>query len=283
MPDIERRLADWRRALTETAGCTDEVLDELESHMRDEVQRLVQAGEPEERAFDLALSRLGPPQALGAEFAKLARDGAATWLPVRLANGVLLALAAALVGYCAGRLQDGRFDLLLASHIVAVTLGYCTTLLVGGLAFCYVATRSFHPPRPAQIGALTRAVFVMTWLALAATTLGVFLGGVWAKDNLGRFWGWDLKETGGAIVLAWDAIMILFCWRRPAATHVAMLLAFAGNVVVAAAWFGPGLLAVGLHSYSSPVRTVIVFVILAHVAMLALGLEIGRASCRERV
>ena len=73
MPDIERRLADWRRALAETAGCSDDVLDELESHLRDEVERLVQTGEPEERALDLALSRLGPPQALGAEFAKLAR------------------------------------------------------------------------------------------------------------------------------------------------------------------------------------------------------------------
>ena len=288
MPDIERRIADWRRALAETAGCTDEVLDELESHLRDDVQRLVLTGEPEERALDLALSRLGPPQALAAVFAKLARDGAATWLPVRLANGVLLALAAALVGYCAGRLQDGRLGLLLASHVVAVTLGYGTTLLVGGLAFCYVATRSYHPPRPAQIGALTRAVLVMTWLALAATTLGVFLGGVWAKDNLGRFWGWDLKETGGAIVLAWDAIMILFCWRRPAATHAAMLLAFAGNVVVAAAWFGPGLLAVGLHVYGPPVLTVTVigFVTLAHVAMLALGLApagwLRRAAMSER-
>ena len=254
MPDIERRIADWRRALAETAGCTDEVLDELESHLREEVQRLVQTGEPEERALDLALSRLGPPQALAAEFAKLAPSRAATWLPVRLANGVLLALAAALVGYCAGRLQDGRLGLLLASHVVAVTLGYGTTLLVGGLAFCYVAARSYHPPRPAQLGALARAVLVMTGLALAATTLGVFLGGVWAKDNLGRFWGWDLKETGGAIVLAWDGIMILFCWRRPAAIHAAMLLAFAGNVVVAAAWFGPGLLAVGLHAYGPPCR-----------------------------
>ena len=288
MPDIERRIADWRRALAETAGGTDEVLAELESHLRDEVQRLVRTGEPEERALDRALSRLGPPQALAAEFAKLARDGAATWLPVRLANGVLLALAAALVGYCACRLQDGRLGLLLASHVVAVTLGYGTTLLVGGLAFCYVATRSFDPPRPAQIGALTRAVLVMTWLALAATTLGVFLGGVWAKDNLGRFWGWDLKETGGAIVLAWDGIMILFCWRRPAATHAAMLLAFAGNVVVAAAWFGPGLLAVGLHVYGPPVPTVTVigFVTLAHVAMLALGLApagwLRRAAISER-
>ena len=241
-----------------TAGCTDEVLDELESHLRDEVQRLAQAGEPEERALDLALSRLGPPQALAAEFAKLTRDGAATWLPVRLAHGVLLALAAALVGYFAGRLQDGawpppgkprrRRDARLLHNAPGRRVG----LLLCGDAILPPPTSG--PDR----GDDAAAVFVMTWLALAATTLGVFLGGVWARDNLGRFWGWDLKETGGAIVLAWDGIMILFCCRRPAATHAAMLLAFAGNVVVAAAWFGPGLVAVGLHVYGSPVPTVTV-------------------------
>lgn len=280
MPDIERRIADWRRALAETAGCDNEVIDELESHLRDEMQRLVQAGQPEERAFDLALFRLGPPQALGAEFAKLARDASATWLPVRLAGGALLVLAVALVSYCVGRWQDGRLNLLLASHVVAVTLGYCATLLLGVVACCHVATRSFRAPPPARTRGLTRAVLIMTSLALAVTALGVFLGGVWAKDNLGRFWGWDPKETGGLIVLGWNAIMILFCWRRPAAAHVAMLLAVAGNVVVAAAWFGPGLLAVGLHAYGGPAPTVLLFVIVAHAAMLALGL--APAGCLRR-
>jgi hypothetical protein len=67
-----------------------------------------------------------------------------------------------------------------------------------------------------------------------------------------------------------------------------MLLAFAGNVVVAAAWFGPGLLAVGLDVYGPPVPTVTVigFVTLAHVAMLALGLApagwLRRAAISER-
>jgi hypothetical protein len=64
-----------------------------------------------------------------------------------------------------------------------------------------------------------------------------------------------------------------------------MLLAFAGNVVVAAAWFGPGLLAVGLHA-PVPTVTVIGFVTLAHVAMLALGLApagwLLRAAISER-
>ena len=220
MSDIERRIADWRRVLAESAGCTDEVLDELESHLRDEMQRLIQTGEPEERALDLALSRLGSPQALGAEFAKLARDGAPTWLPVRLAYVVLFALAAALVGYCVNQLQNGRFDLTLTSHVVAVTLGYGTTLLVVVVALCYVSARSIRPPLPAQIGALTRAVFVMTLLAFAATTLGVILGGVWAQDHLGRFWGWDPKETGGVLVLTWDVIMVLFCRRWTAASRV---------------------------------------------------------------
>jgi hypothetical protein len=280
MPDLDRRIADWRRTLAETAGCRDDVIEELESHLRDEMQRLILAGEPEERALDLAIARLGTPQTLGAEFAKVAWDGPTRWLPVYFAHGLMIALAVLLIGYCV--LAQGRFSLLLASHVIAVTIGYSATFAVGGLATCYVATRSFRPLHPGQMRALTRAVFALTWLALGATTLGVVLGGFWARDNLGRFWGWDPQEIGGAFVLAWDAVMVYFWWRRPAATHAAMLLAFVGNGLVAAAWFGPSMLGVGLHAYGSPMPTVAVLTGLAvgHLALIGLGL--APSGCLRR-
>ena len=170
-------------ALAETAGCTDEVLNELESHLRDEMQRLVQTGEPEERALDLALAQLGPPQVLGAEFAKLARDGRprrgcrCDWLTACCSCWPPLWSDIAPAG-CRTRHPPGqprrRRDARLLHHAPGRRVG----LLLRGDAI-------LPPPRPAQLGA-DAAVFVMTWLALAATALGVFLGGVWAKDNLGQ-------------------------------------------------------------------------------------------------
>ena len=75
----------------ESLGGSAEVLEELEGHLRDEIGRLVQAGQPAEQAFDAAVTRLGSPQALAAEFARLAPT--VSWLPVRLAFVVFIAAA----------------------------------------------------------------------------------------------------------------------------------------------------------------------------------------------
>lgn len=48
MPEMEQRIAQWRSNLAETTGCSNEVLDELESHLREEIQQLVRTGHTEE-------------------------------------------------------------------------------------------------------------------------------------------------------------------------------------------------------------------------------------------
>ena len=287
MPDLEQRLAAWRQTLAADAAFSVEVIDELESHLRDDIQRLVLAGESEERALELGLARLGPPRALGAEFAKVARERSARWLPVYLAHGLMIALAASLIVYFSfGKGARGQqASLLLASHVIAVTIGYSATFVIGGLAVCYVVARSFRPLKAEQARALTRAVVILAGIALASTLIGVFLGGIWARDRLGRFWAWDPKETGAALVLAWDAAMILVWWRRPTAIHAALLLAFVGNIVVTAAWFGPNLIDVGLHSYGSPAPTVItltVFVLSQQPPCPGIGTGGRLAAQRER-
>src|SRR5689334_13132838 len=108
MPELEQLIAEWRRGLAEMAGCSPEVLDELESHLRDEISQLVRAGHSEEQALTLAASRLGSPHTLATEFAKVARPAA--WLPVRVLNiGFLaLVLATLLFGYFLARGQNAR-------------------------------------------------------------------------------------------------------------------------------------------------------------------------------
>jgi hypothetical protein len=235
MPELEQLIAQWRRGLLETTGCSAEVLDELESHLRDEIQQLVATGHTPEQALTLAAARLGNPRTLGAEFAKVA--GPAPWLPVRVATLGAIVLAAMLVGYLLGRCQDGRLTLLLAAHVGAVTLGYSTSLLVGLLAFCYVAIRPFRAPSPGQMQSASRAVFLLTSAALALNLVGIVLGAAWANEHLGRYWGWDPKESGAACVVAWQmAVLLLF--RYQVSERLLILLGFVGNVVVGVAWFG---------------------------------------------
>jgi cytochrome c biogenesis factor len=84
---------------------------------------------------------------------------------------------------------------------------------------------------------------------LTMTLLGTALGGIWADQSWGRFWGWDPKENGALLIILWCAI--IFHARigkviNPLGVAVGCIL---GLIVVMWAWFGVNLLSVGLHSY----------------------------------
>lgn len=234
MPEREELIASWRRYMAETTGCTNEVLDELESHLRDEIQQLVQTGQSEEQAFALATIRLGSPQTLSAEFAKVVEP--ASWLPIRLATFAATILITLVVGFLLLRWQEGRLGILLGTHLGAITLGYGLSLLAGTLVICYVVTRPFHELTAGQLRGLERAVLTLTVVAAVLTLSGILLGCVWAKDHLGRYWEWDPREVSAAAVVMWDAVLILLLMAR-VWEHRVILLGILGNGLVGIAWF----------------------------------------------
>jgi len=71
MFDLNDAVAEWRRKLQQGAMIETENLDELESHLRDEVERLARSGTSEEEAFQIALRRLGDSHKLCEEFSKV--------------------------------------------------------------------------------------------------------------------------------------------------------------------------------------------------------------------
>ena len=79
--------------------------------------------------------------------------------------------------------------------------------------------------------------------------LGTMLGGIWADQSWGRFWGWDPKENGALLIVLWVAL--LFHARLDGMIGPRGLAAGAvlGVNVVLTAWLGVNLLSVGLHSY----------------------------------
>ncbi|HMJ67213.1 MAG TPA: permease prefix domain 1-containing protein [Candidatus Binatia bacterium] len=70
MFDLEQAIGDWRQALVSSGVKAREVLDELESHLRDEVDRQVRAESVPEQAFEAAVRQLGETDLLKSEFAK---------------------------------------------------------------------------------------------------------------------------------------------------------------------------------------------------------------------
>jgi ABC-type transport system involved in cytochrome c biogenesis permease subunit len=138
----------------------------------------------------------------------------------------------------------------LATHVVTVTAGYASTFLAGVLAAIYilrgVLTRSLDT-RTAD--SLARMVYGIVCFATFFSFIGTVLGGIWADQSWGRFWGWDPKENGALIIVIWNAVILHCRWGGLVRQRGLMTLAVFGNVVTAWSWFGTNMLGVGLHSY----------------------------------
>jgi ABC-type transport system involved in cytochrome c biogenesis permease subunit len=135
-----------------------------------------------------------------------------------------------------------------------------------------VATRPFRDLSQGQARFLARALLVVNGLAFALTAAAMVLGGFWAREHMGRFWGWDSRETAALILVTWDLALVVFWWRRPVADRGGVLLGLIGNGVVSLAWFGPALLST-VHSYGARELAVLSLLgfVLAQVALFAAG------------
>lgn len=79
MFNLEQSISEWRRRMQAVGVENPDIVDELESHLREDVARRVQLGESEERAFEAAVLDVGQASLLKDEFAKLSRKKCA-WL-----------------------------------------------------------------------------------------------------------------------------------------------------------------------------------------------------------
>jgi len=152
----------------------------------------------------------------------------------------------------------------LSTHVVTVTTGYASTFLAGFLAIIYIVrglfTRSLDE-RTAD--ALARMVYGIVCFATLFSFVGTMLGGIWADQSWGRFWGWDPKENGALLIVIWNAVILHCRWGGLVRQRGLMALAVFGNVVTAWSWFGTNMLGIGLHSYgftSAAFNGLIVFV-----------------------
>ncbi len=89
MFDLDRAISEWRRQMTAGGIKSQDVLDELESHLREEIGQQMRSGSGETQAFDAAVQQIGRAGALKTEFAKVG-GASATFDRVK---GILLTLA----------------------------------------------------------------------------------------------------------------------------------------------------------------------------------------------
>ena len=137
----------------------------------------------------------------------------------------------------------------LSTHVTTITIGYGASLFAGLIGHVYLLQIIINPSNSKLIKNIHANLFGATLFALFFTLFGTILGGIWADQSWGRFWGWDPKENGALLIVMWQIMMLhlrLTGLVKPLGFALGMVL---NNIVVILAWFGVNLLSIGLHSY----------------------------------
>ena len=176
----------------------------------------------------------------------------------------------------------------LATHVTTVTFGYAATYLAGAFGIAFVLaglftqvlgrknTRNGDPagamkyvksgvPIKIAVGlaavesatvkgetldkGFARIIYGTICFALFLSFVGTVLGGIWADQSWGRFWGWDPKENGAVMIVIWNALILHARWGGMVQARGMAVLAIIGNIVTTWSWFGTNQLGAGLHSY----------------------------------
>jgi ABC-type transport system involved in cytochrome c biogenesis permease subunit len=155
------------------------------------------------------------------------------------------------------------------------------TLLIGGMGICFVSHRSFEDFPTSRLHSIARVSLMLGSVALFLTTIGVFLGMVWAKIEWGRYWSWDSKEIGGLCVVIWLTCYLIAHQFFKNGSRGVLAISMIGNIVVSLAWFGPRVN--GSHQYGTTNTSLLLTVaILFNLAFFAIGfVPAGRLRLRN--
>jgi cytochrome c biogenesis factor len=120
---------------------------------------------------------------------------------------------------------------------------------------------------------LSRMMYGVICFATLFSFVGTTLGGIWADQSWGRFWGWDPKENGALLIVLWNALVLHAHWGGMVRERGLAVMSVFGNIVVSLSWFGVNMLGVGLHSYGFMDRAFapLMIFIASQLVVMALG------------
>jgi len=137
----------------------------------------------------------------------------------------------------------------LATHVTCVTLGYTATFLAGFAGILFVLLGVCTRLDKELYQAFSQIIYGVVCFATLLSFTGTVLGGIWADQSWGRFWGWDPKENGALLIVLWNALILHARWAGLVKQRGMAVLAIGGNMVTGWSWFGTNQLGVGLHAY----------------------------------
>lgn len=141
-------------------------------------------------------------------------------------------------------------------HVSVITASYGFLGLCSLLGFFTLILFALRKPTNSDIDRniveATRINEMAMILGLSLLTIGNFLGGVWANESWGRYWGWDPKETWALVSILFYAAIVHFRFvpklNTPFAFAVASTICFASIIMT---YFGVNFYLSGMHSYAA--------------------------------
>jgi ABC-type transport system involved in cytochrome c biogenesis permease subunit len=164
----------------------------------------------------------------------------------------------------------------LATHVTSVNIGYAGTMVAGILGAVYIGWGLLTPTmtRPC-VKIMGDALYGVVCFATLFSFTGTVLGGIWADQSWGRFWGWDPKENGALLIVVWNALILHARWGGLVKQRGMAVLTLFGNIITIWSWWGVNMLGVGLHAYANTDPAMLVAVLTAvgiHAAILIAGM-----------
>jgi cytochrome c-type biogenesis protein CcsB len=142
-------------------------------------------------------------------------------------------------------------------HVAVMVGSYAPLTLAVLLAFMNLLLMIFKTENNKTklnniIKELTYIIEMNITVGLFMAVIGTFLGGVWANESWGRYWGWDPKETWALIIVLYYAMMLHLRFIPKAnGRYLFNLLAVLGFSVILMTYFGVNYYLSGLHSYAA--------------------------------
>lgn len=141
-------------------------------------------------------------------------------------------------------------------HVAIITasygfLGISTVLGIINLVLYIFKTEKNKKRLQMNIVELTSVSEIVMIIGLIMLSVGTFIGGVWANESWGRYWGWDPKETWALVSMLVYAVILHLRWIPAVSNRFLFnVLSMWGYSAILFTFFGVNFILVGLHSYA---------------------------------
>ena len=143
-----------------------------------------------------------------------------------------------------------RSNYWLLIHVMTIVISYSAFALAMAIAHLSLSLYLFTPHKKELIRITNNFVYRAIQVGVLLLTAGTILGGVWANESWGRFWGWDPKETWAFISIVGYLALLHSRFSGLVGPFGVSVGAVIGFQLILMTWYGVNfILAAGLHSY----------------------------------